>query len=100
MTVLKISSANRGEEGIVSYKTSTYKLHYYESPTGYKFVLLSDQASESLRFVLRQIYATAFIEHVVRNPFFNELDCRKTGRGIDSDAFRGAVNQIVSNVAG
>ena len=58
------------EEGFVNYKTSTYKLHLYETQSGYKFIMLSDPNTDSLRFVLRQIYAGPFLEYVVRNPLF------------------------------
>ncbi|KAI0919481.1 hypothetical protein AcV5_001534 [Taiwanofungus camphoratus] len=56
------------DEQFVSYQTSTYKLHLYETLSGYKFIILSDPKVDSLRFVLRQIYAGPFLEYVVRNP--------------------------------
>eukprot|EP00960_Hanusia_phi_P040870 754698-Hanusia_phi.AAC.1 len=29
-------------DGLQSYNTSTYKLHYYETPTGLRFILITD----------------------------------------------------------
>lgn len=70
------------EEAFTSYRTPHYKLHLYETLTGYRFVLLSDPSSDSLRFVLRQLYTGPFVEYVVRNPLI-EMDSRTTG--IDND---------------
>lgn len=50
--------------------------------------------AESLQFVLRQIYSGAFTEFVVRNPMI-ELDSHVSGRGIDNDAFRMAVEKLL-----
>ena len=85
------------EEPFLAYKTSAYKLHFFESPSGFKFVLLSDPLIDSLRFLLRQIYQTAFQDHVVRNPFI-QLDSRVSKRGLDNDAFRNAIDIIISSV--
>jgi hypothetical protein len=52
---------------------------------------------DSLRFLLRQIYQTAYQDHVVRNPFMR-LDSAASKRGIDCDAFRSAVERIVTGV--
>lgn len=47
---------------------------------------------ESLRFLLRQIYAGPFTEYVIRNPLIE----RELGRGIDNDQFRDGVNKLVN----
>ncbi|WVQ78768.1 hypothetical protein IAT38_000859 [Cryptococcus sp. DSM 104549] len=78
------------DEAFTSYSTSQYKLHLYECLTGYKFVLLSDPSSDSLRFVLRQLYVGPFLEYVVRNPLV-KMDSRE--EGIDNDQFRAAVDR-------
>lgn len=75
------------DEAFISYKTSTYKLHLFETLSGYKFILFSDPNVDSLRFVLKQIYQGSFVEFVLRNPMI-EVDSRISGRGIDSQAFR------------
>ncbi|CAD6566857.1 MAG: TRAPP subunit bet5 [Tremellales sp. Tagirdzhanova-0007] len=78
------------DEAFTSYRTSNYKLHLYETLTGYRFVLLSDPSADSLRFVLRQLYTGPFIDHVVRNSLV-EMDSRT--EGIDNDQFRAAVDR-------
>lgn len=75
------------DEAFIAYKTSAYKIHLFETPSGFKFVLFSDPNVDSLRFILRQIYQGAFMDFVVRNPMV-ELDSRISGKGIDSQAFR------------
>ncbi|WVF67109.1 hypothetical protein IAT40_001854 [Kwoniella sp. CBS 6097] len=80
------------EEAFTSYSTGTYKLHLFETLTNYKFVLLSDPSSDSLRFVLRQLYVGPFLEYVVRNPLV-DVDSRE--KGVDNDLFRTAVDRHV-----
>lgn len=84
------------DEQFVNYRTSAYKLHLYETPTGYKFVMLSDAKTDSLRFVLRQIYVGPFLEYVVRNPLV-KMDDRE--HGIDNEYFRASVDRLVRGLS-
>ncbi|ORX36498.1 Sybindin-like protein [Kockovaella imperatae] len=84
------------DEPLTSYSTPHYKLHLYETLTGYRFVLLSDPSSDSLRFVLRQLYTGAFLEYVVRNPLI-DMDSRT--EGIDNDQFRSAVDRHMKSLS-
>lgn len=83
---------SRRDEQFVSYQTSTYKLHLYETLSGYKFIILSDPKVDSLRFVLRQIYAGPFLEYVVRNPLAT-MDSREYG--IDNEYFRTSTDRMI-----
>ena len=58
----------RSDEPFLSFSTSTYKLHYYETPTSLRFVMLTDPTAGPMRNALRSLYAGPYIEHVVRNP--------------------------------
>ncbi|CAK9785761.1 snare-like protein [Cutaneotrichosporon oleaginosum] len=84
------------DEQFTSFKTAQYRLHLYETLTGYKFVLLSDPSADSLRFVLRQIYTGPFIDFVARNPLV-EMDSRT--QGIDNDHFRAAVDRHMRSLS-
>ncbi|PFH51522.1 hypothetical protein AMATHDRAFT_175120 [Amanita thiersii Skay4041] len=80
------------DEHFINYRTSTYKLHLFETPSGYKFIMLSDPNTESLRQTLRQIYAGPFIDYVVRNPL-STMDSRI--HGIDNEYFRASVDRYI-----
>jgi len=84
------------DEQFVNYRTSTYKLHLYETVSGYKFVMLSDPNTDSLRFILRQIYMGPFLEYVVRNPLVT-MDSRE--HGVDNDYFRTSVDRLVRGLS-
>lgn len=47
----------------VSYRTGHYKLHYYETPTSLKFVMVTDTKTNNLRIVLHQIYVSLYVEY-------------------------------------
>jgi len=84
------------DEQFVNYRTSSYKLHLYETLSGYKFVMLSDPNIDSLRFVLRQVYVGPFLEYVVRNPLVN-MDSREYG--VDNEYFRSSVDRLVRGLS-
>lgn len=83
------------DEQFVSYKTSAYKLHLYETISGYKFVMLSDPEVDTLRTALHSIYAGPFLDYVVRNPLVS-MDSRE--RGIDNEYFRAATDREVKSM--
>lgn len=102
ISVLRLSLLIRlvyySDENFTAYRTSTYKLHLYETPSLYKFVLLTDPKIDgpAIRFALRQIYAGPFLEYVVRNPLV-QMDSRE--RGIDNDYFRASVDRLMRGQA-
>eukprot|EP00744_Colponema_vietnamica_P018815 GILI01026571.1.p1 GENE.GILI01026571.1~~GILI01026571.1.p1 ORF type:complete len:140 (+),score=52.14 GILI01026571.1:149-568(+) len=53
-----------------SYTTPLYKLHFFETASGLKFVLLTDPSAGDLKEELRAIYSGIFIPYVVRNPLY------------------------------
>jgi len=50
------------DDNFISYRTSIYKLHYFETPTNLKFVMLTDTRMINLRHVLNQIYINLYVE--------------------------------------
>jgi hypothetical protein len=90
------SCSRRRDESFVSYRTSTYKLHLFETVSAYRFIMLSDPNAESLRFVMRSIYTGPFLEYVVRNPLV-PMDSRE--RGIDNEYFRASIDRLVRGLS-
>ena len=45
-----------------SYRTGQYKLHYFETATNIKFVMLTDTQTPNMRSVLHQIYVNLYVE--------------------------------------
>ncbi|RSH94552.1 TRAPP subunit bet5 [Saitozyma podzolica] len=84
------------DELFTSYRTPAYKLHLFETPTSYRFVLLSDPSADSLRFVLRQLYTGPFVDYVVRNPVV-QMDSRT--EGVDNDQFRAAIDRHIRGLS-
>ncbi|ORX75423.1 Sybindin-like protein [Anaeromyces robustus] len=59
------------DRGFLSYKTNSYKLHYYETASGLKFVVCSDPRTPNLQDMLHQIYRDIYVEYVVKNPLYH-----------------------------
>ncbi|TVY51872.1 Transport protein particle subunit bet5 [Lachnellula cervina] len=56
------------DDSFISFRTGQYKLHYFETPTSTKFVMLTDTGTLNMRNVLHQIYVNLWVEYVVKNP--------------------------------
>jgi len=59
------------------YRTNTYKLHFFETLTGLKFVLLTDPQVGDIKDCLKNIYSI-YVQYVIKNPLYklNEvIDC-------------------------
>ncbi len=51
------------DDAFICYRTAEYKLHYYETPSNLRFVLLTDTGTMSMRNVLHQIYINLWVEY-------------------------------------
>jgi hypothetical protein len=61
------------QETCFSFVTSKYRLVYYESPTGWKLILLTEPgtpATGELENLMRGLYKDIFVKHVVQNPAY------------------------------
>ncbi|KAF2077815.1 hypothetical protein CYY_000860 [Polysphondylium violaceum] len=56
--------------GFHCYKTSSYKLHFYETLSGTKFIIMTDPNTPDLREDLKKIYSNIFVEYVIKNPVY------------------------------
>jgi hypothetical protein len=76
--VLKTSPKPELEaSGFHYFRTSTYKLHYFETASGFRIVLNSDAATADLRAELKQIYLL-LVDFVVKNPLYTPNDAFAT----------------------
>ena len=57
------------DDAFISYRTGQYKLHYYETASSLRFVMLTDTAAPSMRNVLHQIYINLWVEYGMLSPF-------------------------------
>lgn len=57
--------------GFHFYKTTAYKLHFFETATNYKFVLTTDPDVPDLRDHLKSIYKNVFVEYITKNPLID-----------------------------
>ncbi|PYI10054.1 transport protein particle subunit bet5 [Aspergillus sclerotiicarbonarius CBS 121057] len=84
------------DDNFVTYRTSQYKLHYYETPTNIKFVMLTDLKSPSMRVALQQIYINLYVEYVVKNPLSPAE--HPGGIGVNNELFEESLEQFVTRV--
>lgn len=49
------------KQGFLCYKTNKYALHYFETPTGLKFVLNTDSAAQKVKDTLMLLYTTVSV---------------------------------------
>jgi len=88
--VQKIGGA---DNNFISYRTNEYKLHYLETPTKLKFVMLTDTKTSNLRLQLHQIWSMLYVEYVVKNPL-SPIE-HPGGLGVVNELFEASLDRFV-----
>ncbi|CAF1063731.1 unnamed protein product [Adineta steineri] len=83
------------KDGFVSFKTNCYKLNYYETATGLKFVLNTDNNVGNIRDILHQLYSTIFVNYIVKNPSCSATDIINT----EQEIFIEKLDEFISNLS-
>ncbi|KAM0699742.1 hypothetical protein Q7P36_000745 [Cladosporium allicinum] len=84
------------DDSFLSYRTGEYKMHYFETPTQLKFVMLTDTRVGNMRTVLHQIWATLYVEYVVKNPL-SPVEHPK-GVGVSNQLFEGGLESFINTI--
>lgn len=85
------------EDGFVSYHTTKYKLHYFETPTNLKFVLVTDPKMDNQRLALQQIHVSLYTEYVIKNPL---SPVEHSGEGINNELFVLGLDAFITSLPG
>ncbi|KAK4972502.1 hypothetical protein LTR28_012565 [Elasticomyces elasticus] len=84
------------DDSFLSYRTGEYKLHYFETPTNLKFVMLTDTRINNMRTVLHQIWSNLYVEYVVKNPL-SPVE-HPGGIGVANELFELGLNTFINSV--
>lgn len=76
----------------MAFKTSAYKLHYFETLTSLKVVMQTDPSVESAIEALRTIFSQLYVEIIVKNPL-----CR-AGDRIENEHFSKSLERYVRSL--
>ena len=79
------------KDGFLSYSTDKYKLHFFETPTGVKFILNTGNKVGDCRDVLQHIYAKFYVDLVIKNPLY------KLGEWIESELFTKELDSYIQS---
>jgi type IV secretory pathway VirB6-like protein len=81
------------KEGFLSYKTSAYRLNFFETVSSLKFILNTDnETSQSeIRELLSGIYRDVYVEYAAKSPMV------VPGEMITSNLFRAKLVQYVQS---
>ena len=85
----------KNDDGLLAIKTDSCTLHSYETLTGYRFVLVTDNAAGDLRQNLHHIYAQLWVECVVKSP----IQDLSTGEKVGSPLFEHQLNAYVEHLS-
>ena len=91
-SLLSRLSHKSSKEGFLGYSTSKYKLHYFESATGLKFVLNTDTSVGNLADELRHIHSRIYVEYVTKNPLI------QPGEEITSQLFTSTLDSYIQSL--
>ncbi|XP_054880747.1 trafficking protein particle complex subunit 1 isoform X1 [Poeciliopsis prolifica] len=80
------------KDGFLSFQTSKYRLHYYETASGLKFVMNTDLSVSNARDTLQHIYSNLYVDLVVKNPLV------PSGQPLDSDLFGTRLDSFIRSL--
>lgn len=80
------------KEGFLNFRTSKYKLNFYETASGLKFIMNTDINAMNVRELLQRIYREVYVEYVVKNP-----EC-KLRQPIISEAFQTKLDTFIRSM--
>lgn len=83
------------DQSFLTYTASQYKLHYYESPSNLRLVMITTPEMESVVRALQQIYANLFLEFVIKNPL-----APMNPMVVDNELFTLGLDAFVSSLPG
>ncbi|TMW68836.1 hypothetical protein Poli38472_006304 [Pythium oligandrum] len=89
------TASTPASEGLQRYQTNNYTCHHYETPSGLRFILMTDNQAGDLSAVLRHLYSHLYIDYVVNNP----LSDVQTSKTINNQLFRAQVKQYIEGLA-
>ena len=81
--------SRRGAEGpcnFYAFTTNNYKLHFFETATGLRLLLTTDESAGDLRAFMKHIYSNIYIEYIVKNAALEPM------KPFASDAFTAALD--------
>lgn len=90
-SLLSRLSPTSGRDAFIGYSTDKYRLHYFETPTGVKFILNTDSHVPDCSDMLQHIYSKIYVEYVVKNPLY------KLGTKIDSELFASKLDDYIQS---
>ena len=79
-------------ETFLGYRTNAYRMHYFETASGLKFILTTDAATASMREALQRIYSQCYVEFVAKNPLSRLED------KIDNELFVKSLDRLVRSL--
>ncbi|KAI9906239.1 hypothetical protein PsorP6_003981 [Peronosclerospora sorghi] len=80
-------------ESFQRYQTNTYTCHQYETPSGLRFVMMTDNQVGDMTPTLKYIYAQIYVETVAGNP----LSDTKSGKPITSQLFKAQLTRYLES---
>ena len=80
------------KENFMGYSTSKYKLNYFETATGLKFVLNTDTSVGNLAEEMWHIYSKIYVEYVTKNPLI------QPGEKITSQLFTSKLDTYIQSL--
>jgi trafficking protein particle complex subunit 1 len=84
-----------GGGGLQSYTTDSYTLNYYETGTGLRFVLNTDNKAGDLKGALRHLYGNIFVDYVVKHPSYKP----KLGLPVQLPMFEQELERYIAGLA-
>lgn len=69
-----------------SFSTNDFRIHYYESMTNLKFILISNSEIDNLQNILWELYSNYYVKHISFN-YLSAVDFKSEDDKINNSSF-------------
>lgn len=95
----KLAGSDTNTNHLKSFSTSKFRIHFHETATNLKFVLVSDVDVDNLQPVLWELYSNHYVTHISMN-YLSPVDFKTENDKINNGAFITLTDAYLKALAG
>lgn len=80
-----------------SFSTNQFRIHYYESMTNLKFILISDNSIDNLQNILWELYSNYYVKYISLN-YLSPVDFKSENDKINDNLFINETDNFLKNL--
>lgn len=80
-----------------SFSTSQFRIHYYESLTNLKFIIITDNSIDNMQNILWELYSNFYVKHISLN-YLSQVDFKSEDEKIYNPNFINETDAFIKSL--